>query len=137
MTVVSPIRRGDDGRRTAALRQEGHEVAVELLPEVSGLSAGSTVRVVITSRLRGTELVGSVTAGDSAVEVSIVDNGRERVRRSYAAPRLTDVDLLGRAVEEGAADPVAVHALTTAQRLLGVESGTHKSGDRHRSQDND
>ena len=84
------------------------------------------------------------TADDRTVEVSIKDDGRERVRRSYVAPRLTDVDLLELAVEEGAADPIAVHALATARRLLGVESDPQKAADRDsshrtsvRSQDND
>jgi hypothetical protein len=103
-------------------------VEVVLRPAVSELGPGSTVRVEIASRLRGAELIGSVTAGDRTVEVSILDNGLERVRRSYLAPRLTDIELLGRAVEEGAADPVAVQALAWASRLLGVDSGSHRSG---------
>ncbi len=122
MSVVKPISRMSDGRRLATLRQKEHAVEVVLRPAVSHLGAGSTVRIEIASRLRGAELVGSVAAGDRTVEVTIVDDGRERVRRSYNAPRLTDVDLLGRAVEEGAADPVAVHALAMAKKLLGVES---------------
>ena len=137
MTIVKPIRRESEGRRVATLRQKEHEVAVVLRPAGSDLGPGSTVRVEITSRLRGAELVGSITADDHTVEVSIRDDGRERVRRSYAAPRLTDVDLLALAVEEGAADPIAVHALATAHRLLGVESDAHKTPDRHRSQDYD
>jgi len=132
MTVVSPLRREDDGRRVATLRQAGHDVEVILRPAVSDLGPGSTVGVEIASRLRGAELIGRVSAGDRSVEVSILDNGRERVRRSYLGPRLTDVDLLGRAVEEGAPDPVAVQALAAAYRLLGVDWGSHKGTDRHR-----
>lgn len=121
MSVVAPLHRQDDGRRVAILRQSGHEVEVVLTPAMSELGVGSTVRVEMTSRLRGAELIGNATAGDHDVSVSILDNGRERVRRVFAAPRLTEVDLLGRAVEEGAADPVSVHALATAGRLLGVD----------------
>jgi glucose-6-phosphate dehydrogenase assembly protein OpcA len=121
MNVVSPLRRTNDGRRVATLRQSSHEVVVVLAPSRSNLDAGSTVRVDITSRLRGAELVGSVTATDQSVDVSIFDKGYERVRRSYAGPRLNEVDLLGQAVEEGAADPVSVDALATAARLLGVD----------------
>lgn len=128
MAVVAPLRREKDGRRVATLRQKDHEVDVVLRPVVSNLSAGSTVRVEIASRLRGAELVGNVAAGDRTVEVSLLDNGRERVKRSYVAPRLTDVDLLGRAVEEGGADPLAVGALAMACRLLDVDSGSHKPG---------
>ena len=128
MTVVAPIRRDGKGRRVATLKQKDHEVAVVLQPTTSDLTPGSTVKVEITSRLRGAELVGSITADDRTVEVSIRDDGRERVRRTYAAPRLTDVDLLGLAVEEGASDPIAVQALATAHRLLGVESISPKGG---------
>ncbi|HEX7491495.1 MAG TPA: glucose-6-phosphate dehydrogenase assembly protein OpcA [Candidatus Limnocylindrales bacterium] len=128
MTVTKPLSRESEGRRVATLRQRDHEVEVVLQPADSKLGSGSTVRVEIDSRLRGAELVGIVSADDHKVEVSILDDGRERVRRSYAAPRLTDIDLLARAVEEGAADPIAVHALTTAARLLGVGLGSHTSG---------
>jgi hypothetical protein len=126
MTVVAPFSREDDGRRVATLRQGDHDVEVILRPAVSDLGPGSTVRVEIASGLRGVELIGRVSAGDSSVEVSILDNGRERVRRSYLGPRLTSVDLLGRAVEEGAPDPVAVQTLAAASRLLGVDLGSHK-----------
>ena len=134
MTVVAPLARKADGRRVATLRQRQHEVEVVLRPAVSELSPGSTVRVEIASRLRGAELVGSVTAGDRTVEVSVLDDGRERVKRVYVAPRLTDVELLGLAVEEGGADPVAVHALAWASRLLGVDSSSNRSGSSGRAQ---
>jgi glucose-6-phosphate dehydrogenase assembly protein OpcA len=137
MTVTQAIRREPDGRRTAMLRQKDHTVDVVLQPVVSDLGPGATVRVKIESRLRGAELAGEVAAGDRSVDVLLCDNGRERVRRVYVAPRLTDVDLLGRAVEEGAADPVSVHALAMAGRLLGVDSAAHKAGERHRSLDHD
>ncbi len=121
MSVVSPLQRTTDGRHVATLRQSGHEVEVVLAPATSDLSAGSTVRVDIASRLRGAELVGRATATDQRVDVSILDNGHERVRRTYAVPQLNEVDLLGQAVEEGASDPVSVDALATAGRLLGVD----------------
>ena len=118
MTVVEPLHREDNGTRTATLRQGDHTVEVLLRPGSSELGPGSTIRVEILSRLRGTELIGSATAGDRTVEVSIQDNGRERVRRSYAVPRLTDVELLGRAIEGSSPDPVALDALAMALALL-------------------
>ena len=118
MTVVAPLRREADGRRVATLRQKDHAVEVVLRPGISDIGSGATVRVEIMSRLRGAELIGSVSAGDDAVDVLIRDNGRERVRRRYFAPRLTEVDLLGRAVEGSSPDPVAVHSLAMALRLL-------------------
>jgi hypothetical protein len=117
MSVVTPLRREDDGRRVATLRQGDHPVAVELQPVCSDLSGGSTVRVEIASRLRGAELVGDVTATDSAVDVVVRDGGRERARRAYIAPRLNDVDLLLLAVEDSSGAPVAAEALAMAGQL--------------------
>jgi glucose-6-phosphate dehydrogenase assembly protein OpcA len=136
MTVHTALRR-DANPMTATLRQRDHSVEVILRPVASELAPGSTVRVVITSKLRAGELVGEITAGDESVEVCVFDNGRERVKRTYMAPRLTDGDLLGLSVQEHAADPVAVEALAMASRLLGVDSGSHKGPDRHRSQEYD
>ncbi len=119
MTVVEPLKRNRDGHRTATLRQRDHEVSVSLRPTMSDLGAGSTVRVELVSRLRGAEVTGVVTAGDCTVEVVITDCGRERVRRTYNAPRLNDVDLLIRAVAETGADPLGAEALEMARRLLG------------------
>jgi glucose-6-phosphate dehydrogenase assembly protein OpcA len=144
MTVHEPLRREPDGRRVATLRQRGHQVDVVLKPGGSEMPAGSTVRVVITSRVRGIDLVGEVTAGDRDVEVTVRDGGRDRVKRTYLAPRLNDVDLLSLSVQENAADPVSVQALAMVHQLLGVESGSRKAADRHgssktsiRSQDDD
>lgn len=120
MTVVEPLKRVHGGHRTARLRQRDHDVAVSLEPAMSDLGEGSSVRVELSSKLRGSEMTGVVTAGDCTVEVVITDCGRERVRRVYNAPRLNEVDLLTRAVEEGGADPLAVGALDMARRLLGA-----------------
>jgi len=119
MSVVEPLKRTHLGHRTALLRQRDHEVSVTLRPEVSELEVGSSVRVELTSRLRGAEMTGFVTAGDCTVDVVVNDCGRERVRRTYNAPRLNEVDLLSRAVEEGGADPLAAAALEKVCRLLG------------------
>ena len=120
MSVVEPLARARGGHRTALLRQRDHEVSVSLEPAMSDLGEGSTVRVELSSKLRGAEMTGVVTAGDCTVEVVITDGGRERVRRVYNAPRLNEVDLLSRAVEEGGVDPLAVEVLEMARRLLGA-----------------
>jgi glucose-6-phosphate dehydrogenase assembly protein OpcA len=130
MRVVSPLRPLPGGRRVAVLRQREHRVDVELRPASSNLGEGSTVRVEIVSRLRGAELVGDVTAGERTVEVAVRDKGRERVRRTYLAPRLHDMDLLERAVEDSATHPVAVEALEMAGRLIGGEAAPHGTVDR-------
>ena len=133
MSVVLPLRRSPNGRRTATLRQRDHQVAVELRPVCSDLSGGSTVRVEIASRLRGAELVGDVTATDRVVDVVVRDQGRERARRAYVAPRLNDVDLLVLAVEDSSGAPVAAEALAMAGQLAAVEPAAHESTDRRRS----
>jgi glucose-6-phosphate dehydrogenase assembly protein OpcA len=133
MGVVSPLRRVPGGRRVATLRQLDHKVDVELRPASSDLGEGSTVRVEIVSRLRGAELVGDVTAGDRTVEVAVRDKGRERVRRTYLAPRLQDAELLERAVEDSAADPVGLEALAMAGRLIGAEEAPHGAIERRGS----
>jgi glucose-6-phosphate dehydrogenase assembly protein OpcA len=137
MTVRDTLRREPDGRRVATLRQRNHEVSVVLQTADSELPAGSTVRVVITSQVRGTDLVGEVTAGDRDVEVTVRDGGRVRLKRTYLAPRLNDVDLLSLSVEENAADPVSVQALAMVHRLLGVESGPRRSADAGKGEDDD
>jgi hypothetical protein len=121
MTVVEPMKRLTDGRRIAVLRQGSHTVGVEWRPVCSDLLTGSTVRVEIASRRRGAELRGSVVAGDMSVDVAVQDQGRERIRRSYLAPRLKDVDLLERAVEDSVVDPVAGDTLAMAGRLIAAE----------------
>ena len=129
MPVVEPMHRGPDGRRTATLRQGTHTVAVEWRPVRSELDEGSTVRVEIVSRLRGAELVGNVAAGDRSVDVAIHDKGRERVRRTYPAPRLGDVELLERALEDTASDAVAGEVLAMAGRLISAEPTSRRTDD--------
>ena len=136
MTVVEPMKRHPDGRRTATMGQGNHIVAAEWRPVCSDLSPGSTVRVQIASRRRGADLVGEVTAGDLTVEVAVRDQGRERIRRSYQAPRLRDVDLLERAVEDDAGDPVAGDTLAMAGHLIAPEPA-RRSVEKRRSQDDD
>ncbi len=135
MSVVSPLRRVAGGRRVATLRQLEHKVEVELRPARSDLHNGSTVMVEIASRRRSSELIGHVEAGDRTVEVGVRDKGRERVRRTYLAPRLRDEDLLERAVEESAADPVAAEVLATAGRLIGAEQTAPAMTDKGRGVD--
>jgi glucose-6-phosphate dehydrogenase assembly protein OpcA len=137
MAVVEPMHSLPDGRRVATLRQADHPVTVEWRPVRSDLGEGSTVRVEIVSRLRGSELIGNVMAGDRTVEVEIHDRGRERVRRTYLAPRLGDVDLLARALEDSPGDSVAAGALETAGRLIAAEPTPRGSVERRGSRDDE
>jgi hypothetical protein len=66
------------------------------------------------------------------VDVAIHDKGRERVRRTYLTPRLGEVDLLERALEDGAGDSVAVEVLAMAGHLIAAEP-TPRGGSASRS----
>jgi glucose-6-phosphate dehydrogenase assembly protein OpcA len=125
MSVESPMRRGADGRLTAVLRQGDHQVAAEWRPAPSGLGSGSTVRVEIVSRRAGAELAGTVTADDRTVHVTVNDRGRERVRRVYAAPRLDEVELLARAMDDRAGASISAATLAMAGRLLAATDTSH------------
>ncbi len=133
MSVVEPMRRLADGRRTVTLRQGNRLVAAQWQPVESDLSSGSTVRVEIVSRRRGGEVVGSVVADDFSVDVAVLEQGRERIHRSYAAPRLNDVDLLERAVEDSVVDPVAAETLAMAGRMVASDAPRDAS-EKRRSQ---
>jgi glucose-6-phosphate dehydrogenase assembly protein OpcA len=121
MSVVTPMRSEPDGCRTAVLRQGGHAVAAEWRPASSDLGPGSTVRVEIVSRHGRDELAGMVTADERSVQVTVQDRGRERAHRIYAAPRLREVELLERAIDDRAGDRIAAEALAVAGRLLAVD----------------
>ncbi len=123
MTVVDPMRLEDDGRRLATLRQRDHEVAVEWrpVPVSPDLGAGATACVEIESRHGAAQLVGTVTADESTVRVTIRDRGKVRVQRVYTAPRLDEVQLLETAMEDRAGDPMAAETLAMAGKILGAE----------------
>ena len=121
MSVISPLGRARAGTRTATLRQRDHAVKVELRPVESGLGPGSTVRIQIASSRRGSELEGIVSAGDHTVEVEVLEMGRQRIRRVFPAPRLDEVDLLERAIEDGPSDLLAAGTLAMAARIIGPE----------------
>jgi glucose-6-phosphate dehydrogenase assembly protein OpcA len=121
MSVISPLGRARAGTRTATLRQRDHAVKVELRAVESGLDPGSTVRIQVASSRRGSELEGTVSAGDHAVEVEVLEMGRQRIRRVFVAPRLDEVDLLERAIEDGPSDLLAAGTLAMAARIIGPE----------------
>jgi hypothetical protein len=121
MSVMSPLGHPRAGTRTATLRQRDHVVKVELRPVKSGLGPGSTVRIQIASSRRGSELEGIVSAGDRSVEVEVLEMGRQRIRRVFLAPRLNEVDLLERAIEDGPSDLLAAGTLAMAARIIGPE----------------
>jgi hypothetical protein len=118
---------------------------IDILSALGGLNVGDFARsrfarndLVCTSLIgklftRSLTGVGGsgelLTAGDRDVKVAVRDSGRDRIKRTYLAPRLNDVDLLSLSIQENAADPVSVQALAMVHRLLGAESGSRKGAE--------
>ncbi len=100
-------------------RSSSSEVAVVIRPIASPMPPGTTLRVEILADRRGSELRADVTAEAENVHVHTWLDGVESVDRTFRAPRRTEVDLLGEALEGGARDPVAVDSIRMAAALVG------------------
>ena len=72
---------------------------VVLRPRLSGVPAGTTLRVELLCERRGSELRADVTAEAENVHVRVWQDGVEAMERRYHAPRRTDVDLLAETIE--------------------------------------
>jgi hypothetical protein len=105
----------------ARLRGAGGEVAVVMRPIASVMPAGTTLRVEILAERRGSELRIDVTAEAENVHVHTFLDGVQAVDRTFKAPRRTDVDLLGEALETGGRDPLAVDTIRKAAQLIGPD----------------
>jgi hypothetical protein len=112
-----PLHRGLAAR--LAGRSSSSEVAVVIRPIASSMPPGTTLRVEVLADRRGSELRADVTAEAENVHVHTWVDGVESVDRTFKAPRRTEVDLLGEALEGGARDPVAVDSIRMAAALVG------------------
>ncbi len=112
----SPLHRG----LAAKLRAPSGEVSVMIRPVTSPMPAGTTLRVEILAERRGSELRADVTAEKENVHVHAWLDGVEALDRTFKAPRRSDVDLLGEALEGGSRDPVARETIRMAARLAGA-----------------
>jgi glucose-6-phosphate dehydrogenase assembly protein OpcA len=108
-----PMHRG----LTATLREGRSDVAVYIRPVMSGMPAGTTLRVELLAERRGSELRADVTAEAETVRVRVWEDGVELLERVFRAARRTDVDLLAEAIETGGPDPVAIDAIRVASEL--------------------
>ncbi len=95
------------------------EVGVVIRPIASPMPAGTTLRVELLAERRGSELRADVTAEAENVIVHTWVDGVEALDRVFKAPRRTDVDLLGEAIEAGGRDPVNVGSIRKAAELVG------------------
>ena len=88
-------------------------------PVTSPMPAGTTLRVELLSSWRGSELRADVTAEAENVHVHAWLDGVAAMDRTFKAPRRTEVDLLGEALEMGGRDPLAVATIRMAAHLAG------------------
>ncbi len=111
-----PLHRGLAAR---LVRGSSSEVAVVIRPLASSQPPGTTLRVELLADRRGSELRADVTAEAENVHVRAWVDGVQAMDRTFRAPRSTDVDLLGEAIEAGGRDPVTVATTRMAGRLIG------------------
>jgi hypothetical protein len=111
----APLHRG----LAARLRSGSADVSVVIRPVASPMPPGTTLRVELLAERRGSELRADVTAEAENVHVHTWLDGVEALDRTFKAPRRTEVDLLGEALEGGGRDPVATETIRMAALLAG------------------
>jgi Glucose-6-phosphate dehydrogenase subunit N-terminal domain/Glucose-6-phosphate dehydrogenase subunit C-terminal domain len=99
------------------LRGHAGEVTVVVRPVASELPPGTTLRVELLAERRGSELRVDVTAQAEDVHVHTWIDGIQAMDRTFRAPRRTDVDLLGEAIEIGGRDRLSMETITMAARM--------------------
>jgi hypothetical protein len=136
MTVREPLAirpaRGRAGRplasaaiHSAILAGANGEVAVTIGPKASALPGGTTLRVELLCERRGSELHAAITAEAESVSVRARLDGLAMLERTFLAPRRTDVDLLGEAIEAGGRDPISAPTIRFAAALVGGAVAGH------------
>lgn len=109
------------GRSLVATLTDGRaDVSVVMRPVVSKMPSGTTLRVELLAERRGSELRADVTAEAETVHVRVWLDGVEAHDRHFLSPRMSEVDLLGQAIEASGRDPVESGALRAAAALVAV-----------------
>ncbi|HYO44495.1 MAG TPA: glucose-6-phosphate dehydrogenase assembly protein OpcA [Candidatus Limnocylindrales bacterium] len=114
---TKPLHRGLAARLSRGTSSA--EVGVVIRPVASPMPAGTTLRVEILAERRGSELRADVTAEADNVHVHAWRDGVAAMDRTFKAPRRTEVDLLGEALELGGRDPMAMGTIRMAAALVG------------------
>jgi glucose-6-phosphate dehydrogenase assembly protein OpcA len=117
----APLHRG----LAASLRSGSADVSVVIRPVASAMPPGTTLRVELRAERRGSELRADVTAEAENVHVHAWLDGVEALDRTFRAPRRSEVDLLGEALEAGGRDPLATETIRMAARLAGPATPGH------------
>ena len=111
------------GRGYAATMRLGQsEVTVVMRPVISGMPAGTTLRVELLAERRGSELRVDVTAEAETVAVHAWQDGVELLDRRFMAARRTEADLLAEAIEAPKRDVVSDGAIRMAARIVASRS---------------
>ncbi|MDP9482810.1 MAG: glucose-6-phosphate dehydrogenase assembly protein OpcA [Chloroflexota bacterium] len=122
MSVVRPLApigpSADGPGYGGTLRYGRIEVAVVLRPTPTDMASGTTLRVELLARRRGSELRVDVTAEAETVAVRAWQDGAELLDRRFLAPRRTEADLLAEAIEAPSRDIVADGAIRMAGRMV-------------------
>lgn len=100
------------------LRYGRIEVAVVLRPALTDMPSGTTLRVELLARRRGSELMVDVTAEAETVKVHAAQDDTELLDRRFLAPRRTEADLLAEAIEAPRRDIVSDGAMRMAARMV-------------------
>ena len=103
---------------SAMLRQGQADVAVVMRPVLSGMPAGTTLRVELLAERRGSELRVDVTAEAETVAVHAWQDGVELLDRRFNAARRTETDLLAEAIEAPQRDIVSEGAIRMAAQIV-------------------
>ncbi len=112
------------GRSLVATLSDGRsDVSVVMRPVVSKMPSGTTLRVELLAERRGSELRADVTAEAETVHVRVWLDGVEALDRHFLARRMSEVDLLGQAIEASGRDPVESGALRAAAALIAPGEG--------------
>jgi glucose-6-phosphate dehydrogenase assembly protein OpcA len=104
---------------TARLSADDGEIAVVVRPLASPLPAGSTLRLELLARRRGSELRVEVTGETEAVRCRAWLDGVEGLDRLFFSPRRTELQLLAEGLETMGRDPIARAAISFAGQLIG------------------
>jgi hypothetical protein len=116
------------GRGLVATLTNGRaDVSVVMRPVLSKMPSGTTLRVELLAERRGSELRADVTAEADTVHVRVWLDGVEALDRRFLSPRMSEVDLLGQAIEASGRDPVESGALRAAAALVATRDDASPS----------
>ena len=113
---------------TATLSDGRADVSVVMRPVASTMPSGTTLRVELLAERRGSELRADVTAEAETVHVRVWLDGVEALDRRFLARRMSEVDLLGQALEASGRDAVESGALEVAAALVAPRDDETVSG---------